>query len=134
MSPKSCPCTSGKSYKSCCEPYHKGELPTKAVELMRSRFSAYAMGNHAYIIKTTDPTSPVYRKNVAKWRKWLKEYTATTTFLKLHILNLPAERFGEADLTVTAVLLLHVKDISFTERSLFRKEKGRWLYVRPLNL
>lgn len=129
---QTCPCTSGKPYSACCEPYHNGQNPPKAVDLMRSRFAAYAMGKHAYIIKTTDPTGPVYRKNVAQWRKWLKSYCATTRFLKLHILSQPEPKGDEATVLFTAVSLQNGKDNTFTEHSLFRREKGRWFYVRPL--
>ncbi len=48
-----CPCGSGKIYPSCCGSFHEGmKLPQTAEELMRSRYSAYAMGNLSYIKNT----------------------------------------------------------------------------------
>ncbi len=52
-----CPCGSGKKYKICCFRLHKGLLAKNALELMKSRFSAYAVGDANYIIKTTHKSS-----------------------------------------------------------------------------
>ena len=48
----SCPCCSGKS-AICCQKYHKGLTPENALVLMRSRYSAYALGVGDYLIETT---------------------------------------------------------------------------------
>ncbi len=48
-----CPCGSGKSYGSCCGIFHHGlKFPQNAEELMRSRYSAYALNNLTYIKNT----------------------------------------------------------------------------------
>ena len=48
-----CPCGSGKKYKKCCQIYHKGKIAKSALELMKSRYSAFAVGDIDYIIKTS---------------------------------------------------------------------------------
>ena len=49
-----CPCTSKKPYDRCCGPYHSGgKVPETAEQLMRSRFSAYALGKADYLRTTT---------------------------------------------------------------------------------
>lgn len=41
-----CPCQSGKCYVDCCRPFHmQTAQPLTAEALMRSRYSAFALGN-----------------------------------------------------------------------------------------
>jgi SEC-C motif-containing protein len=48
-----CLCGSGKEYHQCCGLFHSGEkLPDTAEALMRSRYSAYALRNAAYLQAT----------------------------------------------------------------------------------
>lgn len=54
-----CPCGSVKTYSRCCAPYHKGSgKPRTARQLMRSRYSAYALGSLGqYLIDTWHPSA-----------------------------------------------------------------------------
>src|ERR1043165_9337696 len=53
-----CPCTSSRSYGECCEPFLSGKAkPPTAEALMRSRYTAYAVGQVDYVAKTDDPGS-----------------------------------------------------------------------------
>ena len=47
-----CPCESGKTYNTCCEPAHNGSAALTAEALMRSRYSAYVLGFEDYLLKT----------------------------------------------------------------------------------
>ena len=127
-----CPCTSGKPYKDCCQPFHKGKAPETAVLLMRSRFSAYALSKVGYILKTHHPTSLKKDKNIVTFRKELKHFCAHTSFLGLKILDEAQLAEDKATVTFYAVLMQNGVDASFTECSLFEKENGRWLYVRAM--
>jgi SEC-C motif-containing protein len=51
-----CPCGGGR-YAQCCGPYHAGALPATAEQLMRSRYSAYALGLMAYVHQTWHATT-----------------------------------------------------------------------------
>lgn len=55
-----CPCGSGLSYEACCGRYIDSGLEAPdACALMRSRYTAYALGNEAYLQKTwADETRP----------------------------------------------------------------------------
>jgi SEC-C motif domain protein len=68
---QACPCDSGKPYTSCCEPLHLGVHATSALALMRSRYSAYAMGLEQYLIRTwypdTRPSSLRLKDDNIKW-------------------------------------------------------------------
>ncbi len=117
-----CPCKSEKSYKQCCRPYHKGKRPLTPTLLMRSRFAAYALGKVGYIIKTERLEMPSQRDD-------LRRFCDQTDFVGLQIL-------AETESTVTfhAILLQNGRDASFTERSLFEKQRERWLYIGTLPL
>lgn len=123
----SCPCQSGKEYQECCKPYHKGHLPEKALALMRSRYSAYAMGLADYIIDTTHPDNSQYLQDHKLWKKQIKEFCDHTTFLGLEILE-EVDNDKVSFVTFKAQLQQNGKDAGFTERSRFEKAGGRWLY------
>ena len=50
-----CPCGSGQLLKACCAVLHAGQVAASAEQLMRSRYSAYVLGNIDYIVQTTLP-------------------------------------------------------------------------------
>lgn len=61
MSTDQQPCPCGKQietepvpYSLCCQPYHQGEKPQTPELLMRSRYSAFVMKKHDYLIETHD--------------------------------------------------------------------------------
>lgn len=122
-----CPCTSGKPYANCCEPFHQGQLPDTALKLMRSRFSAYALCLPQYIILTTHPASPGFNHDVDQWSKQISEFSLNTEFKSLEILHFQ-ETEPFATVTFVAHLIQDKKDVSFTERSYFEKTREKWLY------
>jgi len=53
-----CPCGSGRNYDECCGRYHvNGEVAPNAEALMRSRYSAYALGFEDYLRATWHPAT-----------------------------------------------------------------------------
>jgi SEC-C motif-containing protein len=52
MTSDRCPCLSGQPYDECCGPLHRGEPAPTAAQLMRSRFSAFALGDAAYLLRS----------------------------------------------------------------------------------
>jgi len=115
-----CPCGSGQPYSLCCEPLHHG-FPAKSAEaLMRSRYSAFAMGLRDYILSSWHPeTRPDTLDLSEEKTKWLdleiKEHrnfeddTATVEFIARYKTNGKAGK-------------LH-------ELSRFRKEQQHWYYL-----
>jgi SEC-C motif-containing protein len=52
-----CLCGSQLTYGDCCQTFHSGEkIPTTAEALMRSRYTAYALRDGAYLQATWDVT------------------------------------------------------------------------------
>ena len=126
-----CPCGSQKNYKSgrrkkyknCCAIYHKGALAPDSLVLMLSRYSAFALGNSKYIIKTTHPNNPDYTTDTNEWNRSIKYFTDTTEFLKLEVLE-AVSRGDEAFVKFKASL----SSGDMLERSRFLKEGNQWLY------
>ena len=51
-----CPCGTGRSYDVCCGRLHRGAATAEtAEELMRSRYSAYAVGDEDHLFRTWHP-------------------------------------------------------------------------------
>jgi SEC-C motif-containing protein len=81
-----CPCCSGLQYAACCQPYHtKAKRALTAEALMRSRYSAYAIPNKAYLMETTYPTQR-HHHDASDMEDWGKR----NTWLKLEIVDKPA--------------------------------------------
>jgi len=92
---------------------------------MRSRYSAYALKNAEYIMRTTHPDSPHWRENRVVWRGQIEAFSAATRFAGLDILA------AEGDtVTFHATLFEGEEDESYTERSLFAQHAGRWAYIK----
>jgi SEC-C motif-containing protein len=73
MKPKTsmrCPC-GGADYAACCGRYHAGKAAPSAQALMRSRYSAYALGLHDYVAATwhprTRPPADSLKDDGARW-------------------------------------------------------------------
>jgi len=122
-----CPCGSGRMFKACCEPALTGVTPAATAEaLMRSRYSAFALGAVDYLIDTLAP-----EKRQPGEAELLAEQTQVTLWTGLTILDIEA---GGA-LDTRGVVEFEARFESgpdrgiLHERSRFRRENGRWLYV-----
>ncbi len=122
-----CPCGSGLSYPECCQRFHQGEFPENALQLMRSRYTAYVLNKADYIIQTTHPASPQYKVNKLIWKKQISQFSKNSVFNKLHTLDFK-EHGTLATVTFTADIHREDRDATFTEKSYFEKRGKRWLY------
>jgi SEC-C motif-containing protein len=120
-----CPCGSGKNYAACCGPLHQGVAAPSAEALMRSRYSAYALGLVDYILKTTHPQNHDAKRPAEERKKEIERFCKTTLFKGLKILEM-----GKDIVKFTVYLSQEGKDFSFTEKSTFEKVLGNWLYLR----
>ena len=54
--PRLCPCGTGSNFSACCGRLLSGQVQARtAEELMRSRYSAYALGDLDYVFRTWHP-------------------------------------------------------------------------------
>ena len=69
--PLPCPC-GGADYAACCGRYHNGEPAPDALNLMRSRYSAYVLKLEAYLLASWhDSTRPVALDLATDNTKWI---------------------------------------------------------------
>ena len=86
---------------------------------MRSRYSAYATGNTAYLIETWHPTTRPSALELDETRWYRLDILATT-------MGGPLDREGTVEFEA------FYRGGSQRENSSFVKEQGRWFYVAAL--
>ena len=113
-----CCCGSGKKYSDCCQRYHlKHCYPDNCLALMRSRFSAYALGGLGqYLFETWCPTVQV-NLSVSELQQSDIDWTSLTILDHGHDWVEFVAWYRNAD----GFDYLH-------ERSKFIQIDGRWLY------
>jgi SEC-C motif-containing protein len=122
-----CPCGSGNKYKKCCQVFHKGKIPSSALELMKSRYSAYVAKDVGYIMKTTHAMNSDYSLDKDSWGKEILGFCNHTEFKKLDIIDF-VDGEEESFVEFRATIFIDGKDATFIERSKFKKVENRWLY------
>jgi SEC-C motif domain protein len=123
-----CPCFSGKEYFDCCRPFHESQkLPKNALELMKSRYSAYALNLPDYIISTTHKDNPQYSEDKESWKKEITKFSKEFIFNGLKIIDFKEEK-NEAIVISKAYLSKDSNDATFIEKSYFEKVNNKWLY------
>lgn len=124
-----CPCGSTKKYKKCCKTFHDNiSIPKTALELMKSRYCAYAVSNANYIISTSHEKNIDFSTDLNSWQKDILSFCTNTKFEKLEIIDF-IEGEIESYVTFKAYLFQNNQDVSFVEKSRFLKENDKWFYV-----
>lgn len=128
-----CPCGSGKKYKACCGQFHNGiQYPDDPEMMIRSRYSAYVVGNVDYLYRTTHPSNEALDGKTAEaYKNETLLYCQKVDFTGLTIHNIePEDEKGIARGTLTAQYkVAGQEEDSFTERSEFIRVDGRLLYL-----
>lgn len=125
--PDSCPCGSGEAYARCCGPFLRGEKSAPTAEaLMRSRYTAYARSDGAYLEKTLLP-----RKRSTFDAKETLDWNADVSWTGLRVLATSQGGVGDEEGVVefTASYVKAGEPHEVHERSRFRKKGGSWFYV-----
>ncbi len=121
VDPVRCPCGTGLTYRECCGPLHAGARAASAEALMRSRFSAFALGDVAYLERTWHPSTRPAGLSLDPERRWYR----------LDVLR--TEAGGLLDDTGLVEFRAHHRSPAGTgalhEVSRFVREGGRWLYL-----
>lgn len=124
-----CPCGSLIKYKKCCKPFHENiNYPKTALELMKSRYCAYAIEKSEYIILTTHQNNRDFNTDTKAWNNDILDFSKNTKFEKLEILEF-IDGQTESFVTFKANITQNKQDVSFVEKSRFVKENGKWQYI-----
>lgn len=114
-----CPCGKQASYLDCCGRYiESGIYPQDPESLMRSRYTAFAKHKKSYLIKTWHPkTCPPMTMEELQAVVWMN-------------LNVLSAKSGLKKATVKFEASYKEGEElkSFTELSVFKKVKNRWVY------
>lgn len=116
-----CLCGSGNVYGRCCGPLHRGEAAPSPERLMRSRYSAFALGDARYLADTWHPRTRPERIDIDPDVHWVG----------LRILDAPAVGAGTTGGIVEfRARWRHGAEAGEQhERSRFRLAAGRWWYL-----
>ncbi|MDO9378851.1 MAG: YchJ family protein [Nocardioidaceae bacterium] len=120
--PGRCPCLSGLPYDDCCGRLHRGDAVAQTAEqLMRSRFSAFAAVNPAYLLATWHPSTRPASLELDADRRWYR----------LDVLATSAGGPFDTDGVVEFCAFHRGPEGrgQQRERSRFVREDGRWLYL-----
>ncbi|HEC29802.1 MAG TPA: hypothetical protein ENI65_09485 [Gammaproteobacteria bacterium] len=112
-----CPCGSGLGLSECCGQYMQGSTHAPGAEkLMRSRFSAYALQNNAYLLQTWHHTTrpETISKNMDDSVQWTRLRIIAAT---------------DNTVEFIATYKINGKAHQLHEQSHFVKENGQWFYI-----
>ncbi len=137
-----CPCGSGNSYEDCCQPFHTGaQIPETAEQLMRSRYSAYALAGTQvekvvdyvdYLMITHDPKT---RVDTPHERLVMKDWVKAIEYTGLEVLDTFAGQRGDKKGKVEFKAHFKTRNgprksvQTLHEKSRFRRFKSRWVYT-----
>ncbi len=122
--PPRCPCGSGTAYDTCCGRIHRGEVRALTAEaLMRSRYSAFALGDEAYLLRSWHPGTRPARVRFVPDQHWTR-------------LDVLAAAGGPLDAEGTVEFVAHFERDGearqLHEISRFTRHEGHWVYVGPI--
>lgn len=128
----SCPCGSKKSYAQCCELLHKGAPAATAEALMRSRYSAFALGLDEYIQRSWHiskrPPVDAFRDN-EKHDDDASNENDRPRWIGLQIKRHQPIDNDHAIVEFVARYKINGRAFVLHEVSRFIRENGSWFYV-----
>ncbi|WP_246164288.1 YchJ family protein [Xanthovirga aplysinae] len=130
---KKCPCGSARDYNNCCGKFIKGEaFPNTAEELMRSRYTAFVKMEVDYLVDTSWPEN-----RTAQDRREIKEHSKDIQWVGLEIVKTEKGQKEDQKGGVEFKAYYLNKDGKgglHHENSEFRKQDGKWYYVKGVFL
>jgi SEC-C motif-containing protein len=120
---QACPCGLGDDYDACCGRFHAGAPAPTAEALMRSRYTAFAIGDAGYLLRTWHPSR----------RPADLALDPDTEWKRLAVLETGEGGMFDQTGTVTfrAVYVHGGQRGVLAEKSRFVREDGRWVYLAP---
>ena len=122
-----CACGSQKEYSECCEPFIKGSKSAPTAEsLMRSRYTAFAVGDMDYIFKTHHESTRAELD-----MDGVKSWATNSEWLGLEIREVEKGLVNDTEGKVEFKCKFFYNGAEQThhELSTFKKENGVWFFV-----
>ncbi|MFD0273187.1 YchJ family protein [Kitasatospora sp. NPDC127111] len=122
-----CPCGLPAAYGDCCGRYHRGQAAAPTAEaLMRSRFSAFAAHDEAYLLRSWHPDTRPASVDFDPALRWTRlDVLSTSDGGPFHTEGTVAFRAHYTEGREEGVL---------TEHSRFVRHEGAWVYLDALSL
>jgi SEC-C motif-containing protein len=119
-----CPCGRGLPYAQCCGPVHQGTPASSAEALMRSRYSAFALDDDNYVLRSWHPHTRPASIEPDSGLRWTG----------LDIIESTGGGLFDAEGVVEfrAHYRDHGKHGDMVERSRFVRHDGQWVYWGPI--
>ncbi|MEC5398822.1 YchJ family protein [Uliginosibacterium sp. H1] len=114
-----CPCGLPATYAACCGRYHGGETAPTPEALMRSRYSAYALGIDSYLLSTWHASTRPAELGGDGSPKWIG----------LRVLSSALQDDHHGTVDFEARCRIGGRAERLREHSRFVREDGRWYYV-----
>ena len=127
MTSRRCPCGTGLPYDGCCGRLHQGAADAATAEqLMRSRYSAFALGDPAYLLTTWHSRTRPRTLSLDPEVRWTG----------LEIVGTGGGRLLDPEGTVEfrASYRAAGRAGAQHENSRFAREDGRWRYLDGVSL
>ena len=122
MAPRRCPCGTGLPYAECCGRLHDGTATAATAEqLMPSRYSAFVVGDPAYLLATWHPSTRPPSLELDPTVRWTGLDVLTTADGGLLA--------SEGTVEFRAWYRHEGETGSQHERSRFVREDGAWSYL-----
>lgn len=117
-----CPCGLPATYQECCGRLHRGLAAAPTAEaLMRSRFSAFSVGDAGYLLRTWHPAARPPRLDLDRATRWTRlEILETTGGTVFHTEGTVRFRAHYTDAGEPG---------SMEEHSRFVRHEGGWTYT-----
>jgi SEC-C motif-containing protein len=122
-----CPCGTGLTFTECCRRLHDGTATAATAEqLMRSRYSAFVLGDTEYLLTTWHPTTRPRTLDLDRDVRWtgLDVLTATGGSLLQ----------AEGTVEFRAHYIAEGGAGAQHEKSRFVREGGQWRYLDGVSL
>ncbi|MBE1584803.1 YchJ family protein [Nonomuraea angiospora] len=123
--PRTCPCGLPAPYQDCCGRLHRDEaVAATAEQLMRSRYSAFSVGDAAYLLRSWHPSARPARLDLDRKTRWVRlEVLETTGGSVVHT---------EGTVRFRAHYVERGTPGELEENSSFVRFEGRWVYAGAL--
>ncbi|PDP84571.1 hypothetical protein CQJ94_28130 [Glycomyces fuscus] len=117
-----CPCGGSAAYRDCCGRLHSGRATASTAEqLMRSRYSAFAVGDRDYLLRTWHPSTRPRSLDLDPGTEWVRlEVLSATGGTPFH---------NEGTVAFRAVHRAGAREGVLDEHSRFVRHEGGWVYL-----
>jgi len=127
VAPRRCPCGTGLALDECCGRLHRGTAPAGTAEqLMRSRYSAFVLGDPAYLLATWHPSTRPRTLELDDGVRWTDLDVLATTGGALLA--------AEGTVEFRASYVVDGRAGAQHENSRFVRDGGQWRYLDGVSL